>query len=433
MCLTFELLINILEAFLDMQFLLRFVGWKDDNKRVKHLLICMAIYFIGITGCNYVTYISAYCTYIMTALVFVLLIIFGQGTWTKKMFIAQANQLIEITISIFLTSFFAGQIEYDAEGYMVFGIWRVILVLVAKIIYVIVTEIIVRTRIREKFGNEKRIYTILLGVTIVTFIVYSYMMEIIYSRAVVDDISNRAIIVVYAIMLLDVLIYILYVTVVRTSIEVMETRMINVAYQRSIEDMDTLIRANERVMKIRHEINNYFTNIRLMLDRNDIEETKKYIDKLVETDLKNSSGIHTGSRLVDAVIGKRIASAKENDIELRFEVTCDISSIDEMDMVVVISNLMDNALEATMSEKDYSDWIKMNIHQRKSNIIIQISNSCKKEPKIYNGRIYTDKEDTLIHGYGMKNVEEVAHKYNGLVDYKYTEGIFEAFVTLCVS
>lgn len=87
--------------------------------------------------------------------------------------------------------------------------------------------------------------------------------------------------------------------------------------------------------------------------------------------------------------------------------------LDGMDMVVIVGNLLDNAIENCPEEKKQPK-IQLKIIQKMSQVQIEVSNT--KEGKSRNGDISqysTTKQNRILHGYGLENVNEIVKKHHG--------------------
>lgn len=86
-------------------------------------------------------------------------------------------------------------------------------------------------------------------------------------------------------------------------------------------------------------------------------------------------------------------------------------AVSDVDMVCVLGNLIDNAIEAC--EKQTSKYIEVDINEVKKMILIKIVNS-------YNGEkidtSVTSKKEKTMHGIGIKNVKKIVAKYKGAYD-----------------
>lgn len=90
-----------------------------------------------------------------------------------------------------------------------------------------------------------------------------------------------------------------------------------------------------------------------------------------------------------------------------------VRRLDGMDMVSVIGNLFDNAIENCGIQNDHPE-ISLAIFQKMSQVRIKISNT--RQGKNGNGdisRYSTTKQNRLLHGYGLENVQEIVKKHHG--------------------
>ena len=69
--------------------------------------------------------------------------------------------------------------------------------------------------------------------------------------------------------------------------------------------------------------------------------------------------------------------------------------------------------------------------KRKGNVLyIELENFFKKEDFIMkNGLLQTSKSDKEYHGFGMKSMENIVHKYDGVMSFKIDNDIFHLLIT----
>jgi sensor histidine kinase regulating citrate/malate metabolism len=101
-----------------------------------------------------------------------------------------------------------------------------------------------------------------------------------------------------------------------------------------------------------------------------------------------------------------------------------------MDLCVIIGNLMDNAMEATMKLEDLEErFIRIYIREMKSQLYISITNSVGGEIKKINLEYLTTKLG-LNHGFGLKRVDSIVKKYNGFINRQNEECVFATEIIL---
>ena len=77
-------------------------------------------------------------------------------------------------------------------------------------------------------------------------------------------------------------------------------------------------------------------------------------------------------------------------------------------MVNILGNLIDNAIEASVDEKE--PYIELTIKQEKSFILIKVVNKYSRE---FSGNMETKKKDKIFHGIGIGSVNDIVKKYDG--------------------
>ena len=88
-------------------------------------------------------------------------------------------------------------------------------------------------------------------------------------------------------------------------------------------------------------------------------------------------------------------------------------NISDEDIVQVLSNLLDNAIEAARQCDINHRLIKLKFTCEDAHTILSVSNTYKYEPQITDdGYMITRKEEKQEHGFGLRNVMAVLDKYN---------------------
>ena len=103
--------------------------------------------------------------------------------------------------------------------------------------------------------------------------------------------------------------------------------------------------------------------------------------------------------------------------------------LSDVELCSVFGNLLDNSLEACELCEVGQRFIDVNIKSQKELLFISITNSMAGEPVYKNGRFITSKKDKQLHGYGLKSVERIVDKYEGIISYQTEGNMFEVNIT----
>lgn len=96
-----------------------------------------------------------------------------------------------------------------------------------------------------------------------------------------------------------------------------------------------------------HDYNNQIHCIQGLLRQNKYREAEEYADKLTEILIDGREVIDVNNTVLNVVLNQKYRLAKSKDIALYFQVN-DLSGLwmKEQDVVILLSNLLDNAIEA---------------------------------------------------------------------------------------
>lgn len=187
---------------------------------------------------------------------------------------------------------------------------------------------------------------------------------------------------------------------------------------------------NRNMSRYKHDMNNHLDSVYGMLENNEIEEAKHYLESISKKLNRVEAVINTGNSVIDVIYNAKASLAKANHIVCHNNIVVPPHlDIDSVDLSVILSNLLDNAIEASLKLED-NRMIESHIHLYKGNLFISVKNN-------YNGEIIsshavylTTKKDSHEHGIGLKNVQHVVTKYNGTQNVEHDEHTFTVSIMI---
>lgn len=186
--------------------------------------------------------------------------------------------------------------------------------------------------------------------------------------------------------------------------------------------------ANARLF---HDFHNHIQVLYRYLEKDRTAEAVRYLESLRSPVEAVTQPVWIGDEAVDYLINSKIALAASRDIQ----VNCNIeyprnTNIRSVDLVAILGNLLDNALEAMEGTEGNLRFINLTIRRINEMLLIKLENGCKAAPVIMEGEIKTTKQDTNLHGWGLKSVRTTAEHYDGTVVTEYGNNRFCTVVTL---
>lgn len=189
---------------------------------------------------------------------------------------------------------------------------------------------------------------------------------------------------------------------------------------------DILEQQNHQLMLYAHDAKNHLSAIRSLTDDPRIHA---YIGALSQQLAEHTRNCHSGNKLLDVMIGKYTLACEQKGIRFDYDVRlCNLSTLEDMDLVAILGNLMDNSLAAAEDSAD--KYISLATARRNHYSILVLTNSCSTAPDVRDGRLVTSKPDRHLHGFGLTSVEKVLGKYQG--DYEWAFSPEEMSFTVTV-
>lgn len=186
---------------------------------------------------------------------------------------------------------------------------------------------------------------------------------------------------------------------------------------------------NERAMKkFRHDIINYLSDIRGLISMNETDSALKLLEETAgKAELPNPDLINTGNVFADVVISSKAAVCRRKGIRFEFKsVPLAEYKIEAADVSSLLSNLLDNAVEA--AQKCADPYVKLNIFEHNIYSVFRVENRISEDVQSDILQLKTIKKDSALHGCGMEIIREIAEKYNGNFIWKSENKHFTATV-----
>ena len=179
----------------------------------------------------------------------------------------------------------------------------------------------------------------------------------------------------------------------------------------------------ENLNEVRHDLKNHLTIIKGKLHEGDWNSCEKYIEEIYPQIDDIGRLVHTGNTVVDYLINSKFS--QNSDVSVKISGNAEIiGSVLDTDIVGLIGNILDNALDAVGKiHGDREKRIELNFLQKNNNRIVLCQNTVDRPILENNSQLVTTKKG-IGHGYGNKIIKSIAEKYGGFVEYSEPKGMF---------
>ena len=196
--------------------------------------------------------------------------------------------------------------------------------------------------------------------------------------------------------------------------------------QRRFDDLKTAI---EEARQARHDMRHQLHQISALTESGDLEGVKAYLAKAVAR-IPSIDMHFCENRAADSVVGYYCALSKREDIPFCAQLDLPESlPVDEIDMCLVLSNLLENTLEASLRTAPGRRQIKITAYLHAERLLlIETENAFDGEVREKDGVFRSSKRRG--NGVGIQSVRHIAEKTGGASTFTYQGGIFSAKVML---
>lgn len=190
------------------------------------------------------------------------------------------------------------------------------------------------------------------------------------------------------------------------------------------ENIEALSQAYAGQRKMTHDYRAQLSTLSELVDQGNLAEVKAFLSEMKDHQSERILLINTHNAAIDAVLNQKGYAGQRQGIDMRFRVN-DLSALKlpRVDVTIVLGNLIDNAMEACIQMPESKRWVSIQILYSQGILSIAIINPSR-PVQIVGGQITTTKPDSLLHGFGLRNVEDILDKYQAEYTFSFEDGRF---------
>jgi len=196
--------------------------------------------------------------------------------------------------------------------------------------------------------------------------------------------------------------------------------------QRYIEQLKL---SQELTKAYRHDLRHHLQLINAYLACNNRDELEHYMTALASNLEDTVVTEYCDNIAVNLILSAFVARAEKDGILLKIKAHIpSSSSVLNTDLCIVISNGLENALNATRNVDSFAKKeITLSCHIKNSRLLLRITNPFSGVVTFEDGLPVTQ---ATGHGFGTKSIALIAEKYHGMHEFKAENGIFALSVII---
>lgn len=199
------------------------------------------------------------------------------------------------------------------------------------------------------------------------------------------------------------------------------------------ENMIAAQQTYEALREVRHEIKNHTAYMKTLLEAGDYPALNRYFESYQARTSELVHYVSSGNPTVDAVVINYISRTKLYDIQLKTILAVpEQLPYQEADLCSLLSNLLDNAIEAGAASDAQPKVVALSIRPQMDYYMIRVENPVDTRKITPKRRLMlkTTKENPELHGYGTKIIRRIAESYGGTAKFSIEGEKFIADVML---
>lgn len=396
----------------------RFKGWVNAIQLIL-LAICMRL----------VAHILVF-SFIIKQIIVIFVLTFSMFIVIKisvrnSFILAVLYQALLLTVDYITYLFYSGLIPNYKTGEAEYMVESILVVLLGKAILFLCILIV-----RKQFG--KRTTEMLFDIEWLKFLFFPVFTIAIISAilAVFEYVdipkqANLLYLIAFGMVGMNIVVFYLINDVMHRDMMLHENQIFQMQV-RNQTDMYRAISENLNKQKKRaHEFRNQIVCIESLMNKKQYEECENYVKSIYGALNEETDFINTNNVIVNAILNTKYQEMTDKGIVFVFRIN-DLSKIGigDEDVVTILANLLNNAIEACEECND-KKIIKLKFICEEDRVIISVKNTYSRPIQYENDEIVTSKSiSPEEHGIGINNIVSVINKYNGSHTIKIMEDEF---------
>ena len=195
-----------------------------------------------------------------------------------------------------------------------------------------------------------------------------------------------------------------------------------------------ILQADEESRRRNHEMRHHMQTLYELTRAGEKERAEGYIQSVLTETEKRSGQTYSQNVEINSIVGFPLNQARENGVSVHCQIHVPVNlQIDPVDLSMLLSNMLENALEACLRmKKRDKTYIELKIFKRKSFLFISCKNSVDSEKEKEAETEKTKKKDKRNQGFGLTVMKDVAEKYSGILEMIREAESFTVRTNLCL-
>ena len=196
------------------------------------------------------------------------------------------------------------------------------------------------------------------------------------------------------------------------------------------EEYEELRMSYDRYRCLVHDEKHLLLYIKECLENGEQDSCITFLNHYKRESIRYSGVAWTGIPEINFMLNIKVRKMEEKNIFFKVDSKIEKIPMKDIDFVVLLGNLLDNAIEAAEKCEEGKGKITCIFRNINDMFIFKVKNTSIYKPYEKNTKFYTSKKEKDEHGWGIESVKQIVRKYNGEIDFKYDKDFFEVEIII---
>lgn len=423
-----EILATLFENYIVLDMIIKMFGHKYSGiKKIISVLITLIVSTIYVTIINQHYSFEGWLALITIMIFTVYAALFTQKETYIKLLIPVIAFSVILGINMFVTYLMGNLIGTpDTFVFMSIGGARLFALFFTKLLFYVVSRIIIHVYNKEKFQFNRFETFIVSALFLLTLIISISLVKLQLNHQNEEQLIFLSI---FCIFIADIFVFCIMKRINKESQSQLRISMLELQLSEQKRMIEETGNISHEIKKAEHDLRHHLLSVLGNLENRNIKEAEIYLKQLLqEYETSIFKYIHIDNSAVNSILNMKISRCHANKIDIKTEIESDFSDFSDIDICVLLANLLDNAIEASMNVN--SPQITVSVRNEKNYLCIMIRNKIENSVLDYNKQLDTTKKDKSKHGLGIYSISQIVDKYDGMKSYYEKNGYFVADIWL---
>lgn len=172
-----------------------------------------------------------------------------------------------------------------------------------------------------------------------------------------------------------------------------------------------------------HEVKHTYLYLLNCIEKGTLESAKECLNTHLENTRNREWKIWTGFMDLDCILNYEYERMQQQKIKFTQKIELYKLPVKGEDMMIIMGNLLENAMEASMKCQIEERRIELTIQQINEIVFLDVKNSISDTVNL--NEFQSQKADKIMHGWGIKNIKQIVDENHGEMQCACKDGMFD--------